>query len=118
MDPKSQKPLRLLVNPLTIWTDLTLQTVQAIWASAHAAAVRSNTAKVAVIPPAGAPAPNVKEAAKPAQQKPASVHAEAANAPRKARAPVREASKAVRSKAPRAKLRSKAKANAKRRATR
>jgi hypothetical protein len=37
-------------------------------------------------PPAGAPAPNVEEAAKPAQQKPASVHAEAASAPRKAKA--------------------------------
>lgn len=117
MDPKSQKPLRLLVNPLTIWTDLALKTGQAIWTSAHAAAVRSNTAaKVAVIPPADAPAPNAKEAAKPAEQKPASVHAEAANAPRKARAPVRQDSKGVRPKAPRAKLRSKA--NAKRRAKR
>lgn len=90
MDPKSQKPLRLLVNPLTIWTDLALKTGQAIWQSAHAAAVRSNTpAKVAVIPPAEAPAPE---------------------------APAPKASKAVRAKAPRAKLRRKAKA--KRRAKR
>lgn len=63
MDPKSQKPLRLLVNPLTIWTDLALKTGQAIWQSAHAAAVRSNTpAKVAVIPPAEPPAPKASKA--------------------------------------------------------
>ncbi len=117
MDPKSEKPLRLLVNPLTIWTDLALKTGQAIWASAYAAAVRSNTTPtVAVIPAVDAPAPNAQEAAEPAKQMPPPARAEAANAPRKARAPVRQASKAVSSRAPRAKLRSKA--SAKRRAKR
>jgi hypothetical protein len=127
MDPKSEKPLRLFVNPFTVWTEVAFMTGQAMWASAHAAAVRSNTAKVAVIPTADAPAPRVHEAAKPAEEMLASAHAEAlrnakvavlpaANAPRKARAPVRQASKAARFKTTRAKLRSKA--NAKRRAKR
>jgi len=89
MDRKSEKPLRVFVNPFSIWNDLAFKTGQAIWASVHAAAVRSSTApKVAVIPTADAPAPKVQEAA----------------------------AKAVRPKAPRAKRRSKA--NAKRRATR
>ena len=87
MDPKSEKPLRLFVNPLAIWTDLVFKTGQALWASAHAATVRANTTpSVAVIPTADAPA----------------------EAPRKARARVRQPSKAVRFKATRAKLRSKA----------
>ena len=127
MDPKSERPLRLFVNPFTVWAEVALMTGQAMWASAHAAAVRSNTAKVAVIPTADAPAPRVREAAKPAEEMLASAHAEAlrnakvavlpaANAPRKARAPVRQASKAARFKTTRAKLRSKA--NAKRRARR
>jgi hypothetical protein len=84
-------------------------------------------AKVAVIPHADAPAPNAQEAAKPAEERLASAHDEAmrnakvavlpaANAPRNMRAVVRQASKAVRVKATRAKLRSKA--NAKRRARR
>jgi len=60
-------------------------------ASAHAAALRANAPKVAVIPTADAPVP-------------------------KARAPVRQASKAARFKATRAKVRSKA--NGKRRAKR
>lgn len=99
MDRKSQKPLRLLLNPLTIWTDLALKTGQAMWASAHAAAARSTTpTKVAVIPPVETPAPNA-QVAKPAQK-----------------TLVRQASKAARSKAPRPKLRSKA--SAKRRAKR
>lgn len=92
MDPESDKPLRLFVNPFAIWTQLALKTAEAMWASAHAAAVRANDApRVAVIPTADAPAP-------------------------KAKAPVRQASKAASFKAKRAKLRSKA--NAKRRATR
>ena len=72
MDP--EKPPRLFVNPFTIWTQLALKAGEAMWASAHAAALR------------------------------------------KAKAPVRQASKAARFKATRAKLRSKA--NAKRRAKR
>ena len=79
MDSKSEKPLRLFVNPFTIWTDLAFKTGQAMWASVHAATLRSNTAaKVGVIPTADAPAPNA------------------------------QASKVVRFKAARAKLRSKA----------
>jgi hypothetical protein len=91
MNPKPEKPLRLFVNPLAIWTDLAFKTGQALWASAHAAAVRANTtARVAVIPTDDAPGGAAK--------------------------PVRRASKAVRFKATRAKLRSKA--NGKRRARR
>jgi hypothetical protein len=107
MDPESEKPLRLFINPLSIWTDLAFKTGQAIWASAHAAAVRANAeANVAVIPTEDAPAPKTQESAV----------LPAGNAPRKARAPTRQASKAVRFKATRAKLPSKA--NAKRRAKR
>jgi hypothetical protein len=84
MDPKPEKPLRLFVNPFTIWTDLALKTGEAILASAHAAALRANAPKVAVIPTADAPQPQVK--------------------------PVPQASKATRFKATRAKIRSKAKA--------
>jgi hypothetical protein len=117
---KSEKPLRLFVNPFTIWTDLAFKTGQAMWASAHAAALRSTTArKVAVIPTADAPAPNAQEAAKPAAQMLASVQTEAlrnakvavlppADAPRKPRAALAQPSKVVRFKAARAKLRSKA----------
>ena len=119
MDPKSEKSLRLFINPFTIWSDLALRTGQAMWASAHAAAVRANTAaNVAVIPTRDAPAP---KAAKPADENFASAESEAtgnakvavlpaANAPRKARATTRQRSKAARFKANRAKLRSKASA--------
>jgi hypothetical protein len=55
MDPKSQKPLRLFVNPLATWTDLVLKSGEAILASAHVAAVRANPPKVAAIPAADAP---------------------------------------------------------------
>jgi hypothetical protein len=94
MDPKSDKPLRLFVNPLTVWTELAFKTGQAMLASAaQAAAARApNTApKVAVIPTADAPAPKAQEAATPKK------------------APRRQASKkAARSKAPRSKPRRKA----------
>jgi hypothetical protein len=104
MDPESERPLRLFVNPFTMWTQLALKTGEAMWASAHAAAVRANapmnSPRVAVIPTADAPAPKARAAA----------------ALRKAKAPVRQTSKAARFKATRAKLRSKA--NAKRRARR
>jgi hypothetical protein len=128
MDPKSEKPIPIFINPFMLWTDLAFKTGQAMLASAHAATARSNTAaKVAVIPTADAPAPRAQQAAKPAEEALASAHAEAlrnakvavlpaANAPRKAHAPVRHASKAARFKTTRAKLRSKA--NGKRRARR
>jgi hypothetical protein len=87
MDPKSDKPLRLFVNPLALWTEFALKTGQAMWASA-AQAARSNTApKVAVIPTLDAPVPKARQAATPSK---------------------RQASKAARSKAPRAKPRRKA----------
>jgi hypothetical protein len=126
MDPKFEKPLRLFLNPFTIWTDLALKTGQAMWASAYAAAARSNAAaNVAVIPTSDAPAPKAQDAAKPAEPMLALARAEvprkaevavlrSANAPPKARASRRQASKAARSKATRAKLRNKA--NAKRHA--
>ena len=108
---ESEKPLRLFVNPFAMWTQLALKTAEAMWASAHAAAVRANapanSPRVAVIPTADAPA------AKPAEVMVASAHAAAL---RKAKAPGRQASKAAHFKATRAKLRSKA--NAKRRAKR
>jgi hypothetical protein len=81
MDPQSEKPLRLFINPFAIWTQLAFKTAEAMWASAHAAALRANAPRVAVIPTADAPA-----------------------VPRKA--PVRKVSKAARFKANRAKLRS------------
>jgi hypothetical protein len=131
MDTKSDKPLRLFVNPFAIWTDLALKTAEAMWSSAHVAVVRANNLKVGVIPTADAPAPKLQAAAnsaeaEPAKAKPAeamlaSAHAAALRSARNgraktARAPVKQASKAVRFKAARAKLRSKA--NAKRRAKR
>ena len=112
MDSRSEKPLRLFVNPFTIWTQLAFKTAEAMWATAHAAALRANAPRVAVIPTADAPTE------KPAQTMLASAYAvalrnakgaamlaDAESAPRKA--PVRKASKAARFKATRAKLRSK-----------
>lgn len=125
MDPKSDKPLRLFVNPFAMWTQLAFKTGEVMWATAHAAALRANppmnAPRVAVIPTADAPpmkaqvpaAPRVRPAAKPAEAMLASVHSAAV---RKAKAPVRQASKAAHFKATRAKLRSKA--NAKRRSKR
>ena len=127
MDP-NEKPLRLFINPFSMWTDLAFKSGQAMWASAYAAAARSNAAaNVAVIPTPDAPAPKAREVARAEEPMLASVQAEAprkaevavlpaANAPRKKRAPARQASKAARFKATRARLRSKA--NGKRRATR
>lgn len=88
MDPHSEKPLRLFVNPFTIWTQLAFKTAEAMWARAHVAALRANAPRVAAIPNA--------------------------DAPRKAQ--LRKESKAARFKAARATLRSKA--NAKRRSRR
>lgn len=136
MDSQSEKPLRLFVNPFTIWTDLAFKTGEAMWATAHAAALRANAPKVAVIPTADAPVPKaqapanepMRAAAKPVETMLASAHAAALRnakvaeipaaqgTPRKAKALVRHASKAARFKATRAKLR--IKANAKRRAKR
>jgi hypothetical protein len=98
MDSESEKPLRLFVNPFTAWAQFALKTQEAMWASAHAAAVRANSPGVAVIPTADAPA---REAQAPATH---------AAARRQAKAPVRQASKAARFKATRRKLRSKANA--------
>ena len=128
MNSESERPLRLFFNPFTLWAELAFKTGQAMWISAHAAAARSNTApKVAVIPTADTPSSNAQQAAKPADEMLASTHAEAPSHPkvtvrpaarslRKAQAAVRPPAKAVRLKAARAKLRSKA--NAKRRARR
>ena len=128
MDTESEKPLRLFVNPFTIWTNLALKTGEALLATAHAAAVRAGAPKVAVVPTADAPAPNAQTPLQTAGSMMASAHAEAVRnskvavlpvpdaRPRKVRASVRQASKVVRFKAARAKLRSKA--SAKRRARR
>jgi len=88
MDPKSGKPLRLFVNPFTIWTNLALKTGEAMLASAHAVASEATARKVAVIPTADAPALKADapaaRAAKPARQK-----AAPAKALRKAKARVK-----------------------------
>ena len=117
MDPESEKPLRLFVNPFAVWTQLALKTGEVMWATAHVAAVRANTPThaptVAVIPTADAPtmkaqapaARLARPAAKPAETMLASAHSSAL---RKAKAPVRRASKAARFKAMRAKLSDKA----------
>jgi len=55
MNSKPEKPLRLLVNPLAIWTGLAFKTGEAMLASVHAAAARANAPRVAVIPAADAP---------------------------------------------------------------
>lgn len=91
MQPKAGKPLRLFVNPFAVWANFALKAGESILASTHAAVARANAPKVGVIPTADVPRP------KPAK-------------------PVKQASKAARSKAPRAKVRGKAKA--KRRAKR
>jgi hypothetical protein len=96
MDPKSEKPLRLFVNPLAIWTELVFKTGEAMWASAHAAAVRAHSPKVVVIPTADAP---------PSKAEPPSTEPQ-----RLAAKPVKQASKAARFKAARVKARSKARA--------
>ena len=128
MDSESEKPLRLFVNPFTLWTNLAFKTGEALLATAHAAAVRANAPKVAVVPTADAPTPKPQTPVEPAESLMASAHAEALRnskvavlpvsdaRPRKARASVRQTSKVVRFKAARAKLRSKA--SAKRRARR
>jgi hypothetical protein len=98
MDPKSEKPLRLFVNPFTIWTDLALKAGQAMWASAHAASLQSMTArKVAVASVQTETLRHPKVAVLPA-----------ADAPRKPRAALAQPSKVIRFKAAPAKLRSKA----------
>jgi len=132
LDSDTPKPSRMFINPFTLWTDLAFKTGLAMWASMQAATLRANRAAVAVIPTADAPAPKALEAAKSAEEKLASAHAEAlrnakvavlhaVDAPRKARAAVRQPSKAIRFKPARAKLRSTSHAkrpNAKRRAKR
>jgi hypothetical protein len=115
MDTESEKPLRLFVNPFVIWTDLALKTAEAMWSSAHVAVVRANNLKVGVIPTADAQEPKPQAAAN-------SAHAAALRSARNgraktARAPVKQASKAVRFKANRAKARG-SNAGAKRRAKR
>jgi hypothetical protein len=107
MDSKSDKPLRLFVNPFAIWTQLAFKTGEAMWASAHAAAMRANAQRVAVIPTADAPPP---------AQAPAALSVGPTANSGDTKAPVRQASKAARFKASRTKLRSKA--TAKRRARR
>lgn len=46
---------RLFVNPLAVWSNLAIKTGEAMLASAHAAAARTNALRVAVIPTADAP---------------------------------------------------------------
>lgn len=63
MPSKPEKPLRLFVNPLTIWT--AFKTGEAMLASVHAAAARANAPRVAVIAANDAPpAKQVRQASK------------------------------------------------------
>jgi hypothetical protein len=55
MNPKSGKPLRLFVNPLSIWTDFALKSGEAMLASAQAAVARKPAPKVGVIHSSDAP---------------------------------------------------------------
>jgi hypothetical protein len=99
MKSKSEKPLRLFVNPLAIWTNFAFKTGEAMLASAQAAAARANAPRVGVIPEAP----------------PAKAQARAARPGRHAAKPVRRAATGGRSKVARAKVRSKkAKRHAKR----
>jgi hypothetical protein len=83
MDTKPDRPLRLFVNPVAIWTDLALKTGQVLLASAQAAV--QSRARVAVIPPADAPAPVAPEV-KAAEQPPAAPKVARAKAAKSARA--------------------------------
>src|SRR5437868_2222888 len=100
MDPKPEKPLRLFVNPFSLWSELALKTGEAMLASAHAAALGASRPTVGIIPTADAPPPKVE--------------APAPQAPKLQPKPARHASKVVRFKASKAKVRSKL--NGKRRA--
>jgi hypothetical protein len=111
MNPESEKPLRLFVNPFALWTQFAFKTSEVLWAAMRTGAERADAPKVAVIPAADAPA------------RKADTPVPAADAPaRKAHTPVTQAVKAARSKPARKKLRSHAqgrsKAKAKRRAAR
>ena len=55
MNSKPEKPLRLFVNPIAIWTGLAFKTAEAMLASMHAAAARANAPRVAVIAANDAP---------------------------------------------------------------
>ena len=86
MDSKSDKPLRLFVNPFAIWTQLALKTGEAMWASAHAVAMRANTRKVAVVPTADAPpSATVRQASKAASFKAKRAKLRSSKVPRKRR---------------------------------
>ena len=47
---QAQKPLRLFLNPIPLWTDLALKTSEAILTSMHAAAAEANAVRVAILP--------------------------------------------------------------------
>ena len=59
MHPKSGKPVRLFVNPFSIWTDFALKSGEAMLTSAIAAVARPKAPKVGVIHEAKA-APKAK----------------------------------------------------------
>ena len=84
MEPKSGKPPLIFVNPFAIWTELALKAGEAIMASVQAA---SDPRKVAVIPPADAPAPKAAAPAAPAAKRArkSSPAAPARSAPAKSR---------------------------------
>src|SRR4051812_1984006 len=96
-NPKSR--CGCLLTRSRIWTDLALKTGQAMWASAHAAALRSTIARgVAVIPTGDAPAPNAQEAAE-ALRNPKVAVLPPADARRKPRAAITQPSRVIRFKA-------------------
>jgi hypothetical protein len=69
MNPKSEKPLRLFVNPFAMWADLAVKSGEAVLASTQAAIARANAPKVAVLPSADAPPRKAPLRAKPSQPK-------------------------------------------------
>jgi hypothetical protein len=95
MDPKSEKPLSLFVNPFAIWTNFAFKAGEAMWASAHAA-VRANAPNVAVIPTADAAPPRAEASAaqlalNAGEATPAHAAAARANAPNVAVIPTADA---------------------------
>lgn len=84
MIPKLAHPMPLFLNPFAFWADFALKAGQAMWASAHASAMRSNSAaKVGALPTAEAPALRAQDLARPAELIVAPAQTEA---PRKATA--------------------------------
>ena len=107
MDPKSDKPQQMFVNPFALWTNLALKTGEAMLASAQAVTAQAAARRIAVIPTADAPPLRALAPASPAVEPNRTKRTPAKKAPRRAKA-----------KRVNAKARSKAKGRRKARARR